>query len=218
MKQKIILVDDDIDLSKAIKFGLDVINAEFVWLENKIQFEKYLTNSDENIKMARCLIMDINLGNDNGLDLFQNNQSELEKNFIKVLFLTGHGEIDEAVGALKKGALDFLQKPIDFNLLIESVKNCLKASETSILNRKLISDFEKRFQNLTDKEKTIMKQIIISKSNKEIALELGNSIRTIELHRSRIFEKMSVENAIDLARENDQYQNLSKNENILKNE
>lgn len=116
-----------------------------------------------------------------------------------VIFLTGHADVPVAVQTLKAGAFDFVEKPFSDNLLVDLV---LKAVATHENWRALIGhrqDLQRRIQTLSNRETEVMHLMLRAKLNKEIAHELGIAIRTVEVHRSRVLEKMGARNTTELA-------------------
>jgi two-component system response regulator DctR len=117
-----------------------------------------------------------------------------------VIFMTGHGELPMAVQVMKRGAFDFVQKPFDSNNLIHLVESAIKLSRERSENQFLRSNINERLNTLTDKELIVMSDVYLGASNKDIAEKMGNSVRTVELHRAHVYEKMDVKNGIELAR------------------
>jgi two-component system response regulator DctR len=117
-----------------------------------------------------------------------------------VIFLTGHGDLEMAVDCLKKGAFDFLTKPYKSEELLETLRSSLKESDFRIEQQNYVSQFEEKLNSLTSRERELVEPISSGLSNKEIALNFENSIRTIELHRARVFEKLEVQSAVELAK------------------
>ncbi|MCB1960682.1 MAG: response regulator transcription factor [Rhodocyclaceae bacterium] len=146
-----------------------------------------------------CLVMDIRMRGMSGLDcadLLRRSGSRLP-----IIFITGHGDVPMAVTALKRGAFDFVEKPFDDNALVDIVKAALE--EDARLNQQRASreDTAARLDQLTGREREVMVLILAGKFNKVIADELNISMRTVEVHRARVFEKMGVRSAVELAQQ-----------------
>ncbi|MBS0354130.1 MAG: response regulator transcription factor [Proteobacteria bacterium] len=144
-----------------------------------------------------CIVLDIRMREMSGLECFDVLQEQ--GNTLPVIFLTGHGDVPMAVGALKKGAFDFLEKPFEDNALVDVVIRALakdakrqasQASQASVANHLAL---------LTPREQEVMNLVLAGKFNKVIADELNISMRTVEVHRARVFEKMGVRSAVELA-------------------
>jgi two-component system response regulator DctR len=116
-----------------------------------------------------------------------------------VIFLTGHGDVPMAVQALKDGAFDFIEKPYDDNALVDKVLAALEHDAKARAREDSIQSVRNRLAQLTQREQEVMQQILAGKLNKVIADELGIAMRTVEVHRSHIFEKMQVRSAVELS-------------------
>lgn len=147
--------------------------------------------------LCGCLLLDVRMPGMSGFELFDRLRAMNCK--LPVIFLTGHGDVPMAVQALKDGAFDFIEKPYDDNALVDKVLAALahdarrSAREGSAL---LLRD---RLAQLTPREQDVMQRILAGKLNKVIADELGIAMRTVEVHRSHIFEKMQVRSAVELS-------------------
>lgn len=147
--------------------------------------------------LAGCLVVDMRMPGMSGMDLFE---ALLARGCtLPTLFLTGHGDVPMAVGALKKGAWDFLEKPFNDNELVNRVIAALEHDATRRANAAGGSDVQRRLQKLTTREHEVMQLILAGKLNKVIADALGISMRTVEVHRAKVFEKMGVKTAVELA-------------------
>ncbi len=144
-----------------------------------------------------CIVLDIRMREMSGLECFD---ALLERgNTLPVIFLTGHGDVPMAVGALKKGAFDFLEKPVDDNALVDVVIRALATNARHQANQETQATVASRLAQLTPREHEVMQLVLAGKFNKVIADELNISMRTVEVHRSRVFEKMGVRSAVELA-------------------
>jgi two-component system response regulator DctR len=116
-----------------------------------------------------------------------------------VLFLTGHGDIPMAVDALKKGAFDFMEKPYSDNALADRIEQALAVAAAMQQGDALAAEREARFASLTDREHDVMHRVAAGKLNKIIADELHVSVRTVEVHRARVYAKLGVRSAAEVA-------------------
>jgi len=116
-----------------------------------------------------------------------------------VLFLSGHGDIPMVVEALKKGAFDFLEKPYSDNTLVDRVEQALAVEASSYADNARAAEREARLASLSDRERDIMVRVAAGKLNKVIADELHIAIRTVEVHRARVFSKLGVRSAAEVA-------------------
>jgi two-component system, LuxR family, response regulator DctR len=148
---------------------------------------------------ASCLLLDMRMPGMSGLALFDR---LIERDLITalpVIFLTGHGDVPTAVDAVKRGAFDFVEKPFADNALVDRIEQALQRSAAAIVARQQKEQLRRRLAELTDREHEVMRRIIDGRPNKLIADELDISVRTVEVHRARVFEKMDVRSAVELA-------------------
>ncbi len=148
--------------------------------------------------MAGCLLLDIRMEGMSGLELFDRLLGLGCR--MPVIFLTGHGDVPIAVAALKKGARDFVEKPFNDNELVDRVIGALAFDAESRLREAGQAGVAARIATLTQRERQVMELVVAGRLNKVIADELGISMRTVEVHRSHVFEKMRVKTAVELTR------------------
>jgi RNA polymerase sigma factor (sigma-70 family) len=145
-----------------------------------------------------CAIVDLRMGGMDGLQL----QSQLAARGIglPLLFLTGHGDVPTARAALKAGAFDFLEKPIDNDRLIALVGEALAQDERRWQARWELERIRERIGRLTGREREVMDHVVAGRQNREIALEMGISARTVEVYKARLMDKLDVRRVADLVR------------------
>ncbi len=144
-----------------------------------------------------CAVLDIRMEGMSGLECFEAMRSRGFE--MPVVFITGHGDVPMAVSALKKGAFDFIEKPFNDSDLVDVVTRAMVADAERQRARVSRDTVETRLATLTAREREVMELILIGKYNKVIADELNISMRTVEAHRSKVFEKMAVRSAVELA-------------------
>ncbi|MFP5512277.1 MAG: response regulator transcription factor [Alphaproteobacteria bacterium] len=149
-------------------------------------------------EMAGCLLLDIRMEGMSGLELFDRLLSKGCR--MPVIFLTGHGDVPIAVSALKKGARDFVEKPFNDNELVDRVIDALAFDAEQREREAGQAGLAARLATLTQRERQVMELVVAGRLNKVIADELGISMRTVEVHRSHVFEKMRVKTAVELTR------------------
>ena len=144
-----------------------------------------------------CLLLDIRMDGMSGLELFE----WLRENGhdIPVIFLTGHGDVPMAVAALKKGAFDFVEKPFNDNELVDRALAALDIHHQRSSRQAAAREVDERLAQLTSRELEVMERVLAGQMNKVIAMDLGVTMRTVEVHRARIFDKMGVRSAVELA-------------------
>jgi RNA polymerase sigma factor (sigma-70 family) len=145
-----------------------------------------------------CLLLDVRMPGMSGLDL----QEELNKrnHTLPIVFISAHGDIPMAVEAIRRGAIDFIQKPFDDQELLDKVKQALDSSERRYEEESERLDIRQRVESLTAREREVMSQVVQGKANKVIASDLGVSQRTVEIHRARVMEKMQAASLAQLVR------------------
>lgn len=142
-----------------------------------------------------CILLDVRMPDINGVALFETLAARRLTARMPVIFLTGHGDVPMAVDVLKRGAFDFFEKPFDDEKLLARVHEALAASRAAAANNAV----QERVTTLSPREREVLDLILLGKMNKVIADELGISMRTVEVHRAHIFDKMQVKTAVELA-------------------
>ncbi len=144
-----------------------------------------------------CMVLDVRMGDMSGLELFDILSERGSQ--LPVIFLSGHGDIPLAVAAVKKGAFDFVEKPFNDNELVDRVILALAFGASRQERHEGQATLTSRLSQITPREREVMECILEGKYNKVIADELNIAMRTVEVHRARIFEKMGVKSAVELA-------------------
>ncbi len=188
----VFVVDDDLSVR-------DSISALLVSATHRVKcFGSAQELLDDNLAHGGCLIADIRMPGMDGLQLQE--QIAARKIGLPVIIITGHGDVPLAVRAMKAGAVDFIEKPFDDELLLSSVRRALEIGQDT---RKLAEEAkvaQRTLALLTPREKSVLDQLVIGRSNKVAAHELGISPRTIEIHRAHIMDKMNARSLSDLVR------------------
>lgn len=146
-----------------------------------------------------CLVLDVRMPGTSGLVLFERLAERGLLPVLPILFLTGHGDVPTAVAAVKRGAFDFVEKPFSNNALVDRIEQALQLSAQALLQRRGRDAAERALAELTEREREVMQLVVEGRPNKLIADQLSISVRTVEVHRARIFEKMNVKSAVELA-------------------
>lgn len=145
---------------------------------------------------GQCVLLDVRMPDVSGVALFDLLASRSLTQVFPVIFLTGHGDVPMAVDTLKRGAFDFFEKPFNDNKLMDRVQEALGSSEQAAASAAI----HMRLSALSGREREVLDLILEGKMNKVIADKLGISMRTVEVHRAHIFDKMNVKTAVELAR------------------
>lgn len=201
------LVEDDLDLAQAMQLLFTTEGLKLVHFDTGKAFLQDIkdANSAINQAPAACVLLDIRLGTVSGLEVFDL-LHKLHSDFAHpVIFLTGHADLQVAVDVMRKGAADFVTKPFDSSVLIDKVKLALEKSAQQVEEQQSKEGLSALLESLTERELIVLNHVVEGLHNKEIAELLGNSVRTIEIHRANMFEKMRVKSAIELARLMERY-------------
>ena len=146
-----------------------------------------------------CLLLDLRMGGMSGIALFEQLAERGLVEVMPVIFLTGHGDVPTAVATVKRGAFDFVEKPFSNNSLVDRIELALIASANVLTARRERAARFKGLEQLSERELEVMRLVADGLANKQIADAMHLSVRTIEAHRARVFEKMDVASAVDLA-------------------
>ncbi len=146
-----------------------------------------------------CVLLDVRMPGTSGLVLFERLVERGLLSVLPVIFLTGHGDVPTAVAAVKRGAFDFVEKPFADNTLVDRIEQALAQSAAAILKLREGQTVLRKLAELTDRERDVMRLVVEGRPNKLIADELDISVRTVEVHRARVFEKMDVRSAVELS-------------------
>ena len=187
------LVDDDPDVREAIVFLLE---TEGIAVDAFGDPRRMLESIDANAR--GCLLLDVRLPGMDGLGLHQ----ALKKRGVAMpaVFISGHGDIPMAVRAVNAGALDFIEKPFDDKVLLERITRAFELDARRSRAETESAGIRRRLKKLTPREHDVLRGIVDGKLNKQIGDDLGISVRTVELHRGRVLEKLDAANAADLVR------------------
>lgn len=191
--ERVWLVDDDADVRDAIAFLIASAGHETVPLATPQALLERLSPED-----AGCLVLDVRLPGMDGLEL----QRELAERRIElpILFVSGHGDIPMAVRAVNAGALDFLEKPVDGEALLERIGAAMVQDRERRRRTEADREVERRLGTLTPREREVMEGMLAGKASKVIGQDLGASVRTVEVHRARVLDKLGVRNAPEMVR------------------
>lgn len=184
----IYVVDDDESIRDSILFLLNANGFRVSCHENAERFLQALNSSDQ--QSLSCALLDIQLTGMSGIEL-QDTLLHMGLN-IPVAFITGHGEIASAVNAFKKGAVDFIQKPIKEDLLCNLVSSMLSKAYIDKERRLELDEINRKFKLLTSREVQVLGRIVAGRINKGIGSDLDISVKTVEAHRANIMDKLAV--------------------------
>ena len=187
----VFLVDDDPTVRDALGLFLESAGMSVKTYASAQGFLEEYRN-----EWPGCLVLDIRMPGMTGLELQDNLQARNIE--IPIIFLTGHGDVPMSVKALKAGAVDFIQKPFNDQVLLTCIHGAIKKDSMSRTNQARIDEIRRRYCHLTPREKEVMRLVASGHSNKEIARHLHISHRTIDVHRARLMEKMAANSLPEL--------------------
>ncbi len=190
-EQFIHIVDDDEALRDSLVWMLESNGYKVAAHDSADAFLKIWREG-----MTGCLVLDVRMPGMSGLELFE----ELSRRHcsLPVIFITGHGDVPMAVAALKKGAADFIEKPFNDQDMLRLIEQCLAREKEGRDKRRVDADTARRMEHLTPREREVLELIVAGKLNKQVADVLGISIKTVEVHRARVMEKMGVNSLAEL--------------------
>lgn len=186
------IVDDDPAVRDALQW---LLQSRGVASETWNSAEGFLASAHRDL--CGCLLLDVRMPGMSGIELFDRLRAMECR--LPVIFLTGHGDVPMAVQALKDGAFDFIEKPYDDNALVDKVLAAIEHDNKRCARENSIQSLQRRLALLSQREHEVMQLILAGKLNKVIADELDIAMRTVEVHRSHIFEKMQVRSAVELS-------------------
>jgi two-component system response regulator DctR len=146
-----------------------------------------------------CLLLDVRMPGTSGLALFEQLITRGLLESLPVIFLTGHADVPTAVDSVKRGAFDFCEKPFSDNALVDRIEQALAKSAQTLQALRTKQSLQHNLSDLTDRERDVMHLVVEGLPNKLIADQLDISVRTVEVHRARVFDKMNVKSAVELA-------------------
>jgi two-component system, LuxR family, response regulator DctR len=194
----VFIVDDDAGVRDALAWLLRsrrLLSSSFA---NAEEFETVLEGGFRPTHPC-CLLLDVRMPGMSGLALFERLAERGLVEALPVIFLTGHADVPTAVDMVKRGAFDFCEKPFSDNALVDRVEEALRRSAAVLAAQREKGVLQDRLAELTDRERDVMRLVAKGLPNKLIADQLNISVRTVEVHRARVFDKMEVKSAVELA-------------------
>lgn len=192
------IVDDDVGVREALAWlmrsrrlpSLSFDSAEAFWAA---------CQAGQLPKTPACLLLDVRMPGLSGLGLFERMLQHQLTGRMPVIFLSGNADLPTAVDAVKRGAFDFCEKPFSDNALVDRIEQALARSAQWLQAQDQRQKLQARQLELTEREREVMRWVIAGLPNKLIADRLDISVRTVEVHRARVFDKMNVKSAVELA-------------------
>ena len=192
-KPLIRVIDDDDSVRRSWAFLLSGESYDVVTFADANSF---LASSD--FRRYGAILLDVRMPNMSGLEL-QNKLKAMGCD-LPIIFISGHGDIDMAVNTLKNGAVDFLQKPVNDTRLLEVIDAAVARNKAARRDQAEVAGFKARLEQLTQREREVIRMVAHGMSNKQVAENLGISEKTVQVHRGSAYRKLDLHNAAEIAR------------------
>ena len=189
----VFVVDDDPSVRRALQ---RLIRSAGFTAESFASAQEFLGLPRPDI--PGCLVLDIHMPGVSGLDL-QDELAAAEVN-LPIIFLTGYGTVPASVRAMKAGAVDFLEKPVDDRALVVAIHQAVERNRRARLEQAEVREIQRRVESLSPREREVFSLLLTGMLNKQIASELGTTEKTIKVHRGRVMEKMQAGSMAELVR------------------
>ena len=187
------VIDDDDSVRRSWAFLLSGESYDVVTFADANSF---LASSD--FRRYGAILLDVRMPNMSGLEL-QNKLKAMGCD-LPIIFISGHGDIDMAVNTLKNGAVDFLQKPVNDTRLLEVIDAAVARNKAARRDQAEVAGFKARLEQLTQREREVIRMVAHGMSNKQVAENLGISEKTVQVHRGSAYRKLDLHNAAEIAR------------------
>ena len=197
----VFIVDDDAGVREALAWLLRSRRLPSQSFESADAFAEFLNPTILAWQPSQpgCLLLDVRMPGMSGLALFEQLIERELLDALPVIFLTGHADVPTAVDAVKRGAFDFCEKPFSDNALVDRIEQALARSAQTLQVLRNKQSLQHNLADLTERERDVMYLVVEGLPNKLIADQLDISVRTVEVHRARVFDKMNVKSAVELA-------------------
>ncbi len=191
---RIAVIDDDEAVLDSLRLYFARQNIDTACFASA---KKFLSAIEEG-QQFDCIVSDVRMPGMSGLDLIQS--LKIGRSIAPVVLITGHGDVDMAVAAIKVGAFDFIEKPFDEARLLASIKNAIEKNQQPGIDAAELEQLRSRFDTLSTRQRQVMELAVAGLSNKEIGSQLKISPKTVENHRAWVMERIGARNIADLVR------------------
>jgi FixJ family two-component response regulator len=189
----VFIVDDDV----SVRESLELLVRNENWKPETFASAQEFLNHPRKL-IPSCLVLDLSLPGLNGLELQK--QLALEPISTPIIFITGYGDVPKTVQAMKAGAVEFLTKPLDYDALVNAIRNALQRSRLALAQGSEMQELRDRYSSLTHREQQVMALVVSGLLNKQVGGELGISEITVKAHRRQVMQKMKANSLADLVR------------------
>ncbi|MBV9835886.1 MAG: response regulator transcription factor FixJ [Alphaproteobacteria bacterium] len=191
--QVVHVIDDDIDVRQSLAFLLSTAGLPVRVHDSAVAFLEALPAADDG-----CIVTDVRMPEIDGLELQR--RLRAQGNSMPVVVMTGHGDVALAVEAMKAGAVDFIEKPFDDEVLLAAIRTALAQRNSTRERGSQLDEIRARMKLLSERERQVLDGLVAGKPNKIIAYELGISARTVEIYRANVMTKMQADSLSHLVR------------------
>ena len=192
-KPIVFVVDDDVSVRESLELLIDNEG----WQPKTFASAQEFLGSPRAV-VPSCLLLDISLPGLNGLELQK--RVAVERTDMPIIFITGHGDIPKSVQAMKAGAVEFLTKPFNDEVLLTAVRQALERSRLALVQEAEMQELRNRYASLTPREREVMALVVSGLLNKQVGGELGISEITVKAHRGQVMQKMKANSIADLVK------------------
>jgi two-component system response regulator FixJ len=187
------VVDDDLAVRQSLSFLFATVGLPVRLHESAASFLETIREP-----VAGCIVTDVRMPEIDGIEFLRRLKSRGDP--VPVIVMTGHADVPLAVEAMKEGAIDFIEKPFDDDLLLAAVRSALSRQEQNAHRNSQASEVQSRIQSLSERERQVLDGLVAGKPNKVIAYDLGISPRTVEIYRANVMGKMQASSLSELVR------------------
>jgi len=192
-KPIVFVVDDDV----WVRESLETLIRDEGWQPETFSSAQQFLDRPRALTPS-CLVLDISLPVLNGLELQK--RVAVERTDMPIIFITGHGDIPMSVGAMKAGAVEFLTKPFNDEVLLTAIRQALERSRLALAQEAEMQELRDRYASLTPREMQVMVLVVSGLLNKQVGGELGISEKTVKAHRGQVMQKMKANSVADLVK------------------